>query len=288
MISTPSRRPTRRLLLLLVAAAVAVFGLVGTGAASADHGTAKSPRPNPSFTPRSENDITNLDILRSQIKNYYGDPAGTGVASPGSNYAKEARRVEAQATRAITNHQGRSGKPALVLDVDDTSLLTWNFELATNWAFDPVKNADFVTRQAFPPVFGMPALAHFAKKRGLAIFFITGRPTTQEAATLGNLTRDGIGEDAAFPAPTTLPDGEDGLFTKPAIADYPDYLQQACAEEIAAGKACTTIHYKSATRQHIQSMGFDIVANMGDQFSDLDGGFADHAFKMPNPNYFLP
>jgi len=25
-----------------------------------------------------------------------------------------------------------------------------------------------------------------------------------------------------------------------------------------------------------------------DQFSDLDGGFADKTFKLPNPNYFLP
>jgi hypothetical protein len=35
-------------------------------------------------------------------------------------------------------------------------------------------------------------------------------------------------------------------------------------------------------------VGFDIVANFGDQFSDLNGGFSDKTFKMPNPNYFLP
>jgi hypothetical protein len=27
---------------------------------------------------------------------------------------------------------------------------------------------------------------------------------------------------------------------------------------------------------------------LGDQFSDLLGGFADKTFKMPNPNYYLP
>ena len=36
------------------------------------------------------------------------------------------------------------------------------------------------------------------------------------------------------------------------------------------------------------SLGYDIVANFGDQFSDLNGGFADTTFKIPNPNYFLP
>jgi hypothetical protein len=51
---------------------------------------------------------------------------------------------------------------------------------------------------------------------------------------------------------------------------------------------CTTTQYKSLTRQHIESLGYDIVANFGDQFSDLNGGFADRTFKMPNPMYFLP
>ncbi len=41
-------------------------------------------------------------------------------------------------------------------------------------------------------------------------------------------------------------------------------------------------------RAHIESLGYDIVGNFGDQFSDLKGGYADHTFKLPNPNYFLP
>ena len=48
------------------------------------------------------------------------------------------------------------------------------------------------------------------------------------------------------------------------------------------------MQYKSLTRQHVQSLGYDIVANLGDQFSDLDGGFSDRTFKIPNPMYFLP
>jgi hypothetical protein len=30
------------------------------------------------------------------------------------------------------------------------------------------------------------------------------------------------------------------------------------------------------------------VANFGDQFSDLSGGFAKRDFKVPNPMYFIP
>ena len=36
------------------------------------------------------------------------------------------------------------------------------------------------------------------------------------------------------------------------------------------------------------SLGYHIVADFGDQFSDLEGGFTDQTFKLPNPMYFLP
>ena len=240
-------------------------------------------------TPHSERQITNLDVLRQQIRNYYGDPTGTGLFGAGSYYAKEASSVAASGERwldARSRLRGHSGTKAIILDVDDTSLATWNYEIFSNWAFNLATNGTFVTEQRFPAVPGMVELANEAAQEGYAIIFITGRPATQEAATLGNLTSDGVGVDAGYPMPTTLNDGEDGLFTKPAVADYPDYLKAACAGD--PNDSCTTIHYKSATRAHIESLGYDIVANFGDQFSDLTGGFADRTFKLPNPNYFLP
>ena len=54
------------------------------------------------------------------------------------------------------------------------------------------------------------------------------------------------------------------------------------------GVSCPTIQYKSGTRAYIESQGYDIVGDFGDQFSDLEGGFANKTFKMPNPNYYLP
>ena len=37
----------------------------------------------------------------------------------------------------------------------------------------------------------------------------------------------------------------------------------------------------------IEKHGYDIVANVGDQQSDLDGGHADGDFKLPDPFYFI-
>jgi hypothetical protein len=272
---------------LAVVLAAAVLTLSGVGLA-----VAATPQPAiQTSTPHSADQITNLDVLRQQIRNYYGDPLGTGTFASDGNYAQEAQRVAFVggiylAARSFGNNG--PAKPAIVLDVDDTTLATWNYEIFSNWAFNPATNGNFVNGQLFPAVPGMVAMVRRAEQAGYAIFYLTGRPATQEAATLGNLTSDGIGVDAGYPAPTPLSGSEDGLFTKPAVADYPQYLKDACAEELAQNKSCSTIHYKTATRAHIESMGFQIVANFGDQFSDLNGGFADRTFKLPNPNYFLP
>jgi predicted secreted acid phosphatase len=275
----------RRLPRLLVAAVVAAVATIAAAVA-----IAADPQPAiQTSTPKSESNITNIDVLRQQIRNYYGDPLGTGTFGNDSNYANEASSAAAAGARWLSARSDAvKGEKAIVLDVDDTTLATWNYEIFSNWAFNPTTNATFVLGQLFPAVPGMVQMVNEAAGEGYAVLYLTGRPQTQEDATRGNLTSDGVGVDAGYPAPTTLSNGEDGLFTKPAVADYPDYLKTACAAEIAAGKTCTTVHYKSATRAHIESLGYEIVGNFGDQFSDLEGGHADRTFKLPNPNYFLP
>jgi Predicted secreted acid phosphatase len=262
------------------------------------------------ITPHSEGQITNLDVLRLEIKNYYGTPgATTGSAlgagwtlplNPDSYYAQEAEKVAAGGW-----HWLKAGanvhKPmkAIVLDVDDTALATWNYELYSNWDYNPTTNATFVNGQYFPATPGMVDMVWDAYNAGYAIFWITGRPGSQEQATLGNLTDDVTAElpngdprdvDAGYPAPTDVALGVDGLFTKPLVGSYPAYLDKPefCADAIAASKSCPTIQYKSGTRAYIESLGWDIVATFGDQYSDLLGGYADNTFKMPNPNYYLP
>ena len=249
------------------------------------------------ITPNSADQITNLDVLRQQIKNYYGAPLATtgpngtwqAPLNLQSNYANEAGSVASQGENWLAARAKVPNK-AIVLDVDDTTLATFNYELYSNWDFNPTTNGQFVTGQLFPAVPGMVDMTKAAAAEGYAVIFLTGRPQSQEAATLGNLTSDGIGVDAGYPSPTTLNDGEDGLFTKPPVGSYPAYLNQPqfCADAIAANVSCPTIRYKSGVRAHIESLGYEIVGNFGDQFSDLEGGFSDKTLKMPNPSYFLP
>jgi predicted secreted acid phosphatase len=113
----------------------------------------------------------------------------------------------------------------------------------------------------------MVDLEHYAESKGHTVFFLTGRPDAQRAGTEANLTSQGY----------DVVSGTVYLRKKTAPPAY-----------LPCEPGCTTIQYRSLTRQHIESLGYDIVANFCDQFSDLTGGFADKTFKLPNPMCYLP
>jgi hypothetical protein len=263
-------------------AILAVFGFVSAGSATAGHHLPKGGHrvPAPPAAPTNANQIQNLDQVETAIKAYYGDtPTETPdpvngttmlhVPSPKGAYAKQMHRIENRAERYLArrDRMAKQRNKAIVLDIDDTTLNTYNYEIYSNFVYDPTTNADFVNAAAFPAVFGMPRLVHEAKADGYTIFFLTGRPTSQMSGTVTNLTKVGY---PMVPA--------DHIFLK----DLTDPWLSSCAPN------CTTTQYKSLTRQHIQSLGFRIIGNFGDQFSDLRGGFAARRFKIPNPMYFLP
>jgi len=299
--------------------------VIAVGAAAAAVAIAAQGPADLTFTPQSEKQMQNIDVGRAWAKNYYGAPTAAAGATgtwdtplnQTSSYANEARSVAAKGQSWLKKNREVANR-AIVLDVDDTTLTTWNYELYSNWDFNATTNAQFVgltgstfTGNTFPPTPGMIDLVNQAKGYGYAIFWITGRGDSQHAATIANLQSDSAAGlpnidtvtisgktvpeiDAGYQAPTPIDIGHggftDGLFTKPPVGSYPAYLNQPqfCGPNITAGTSCPTIQYKSGTRAYLESQGYDIVADFGDQFSDLLGGFADKTFKMPNPNYYLP
>ncbi|MFC4035519.1 HAD family acid phosphatase [Streptomyces polygonati] len=266
-----ARLSARRALAVTAAAATLGATFYGVGAASAANSA-----------PRSDKEIPNLTDVVSEIKAYYGDTvdaSGEHQASPAGNYARQVAGIEAKAesalARATDRHSGHgahgthAAKPAIVLDVDDTSLLTYNYELEVGFNYTPASNQAYLDTKNMPPVFGMDTLANWASAHGITVFWITGRAESQRADTARNLTAVGY---RATPDTTHL-------YLK-NTASPPAYLP--------CGATCTTIEYKSGTRAHIESLGYDIVGNFGDQYSDLSGGHADRSFKLPNPMYYLP
>ncbi|MER8073282.1 HAD family acid phosphatase [Streptomyces sp. NPDC094034] len=252
-------------------AAVAVAGaaLYGTGVASAGQTSAHS-------TPEPQN----IGLLVQQIDTYYGakpDANGVYQASPDSPYAKDLARIEADAKKYIdkTAHTAKQkhAKPAVVFDIDDTLLLSFDYERKTNYTYNSTTWAQYVAQADRPAVFGTPELVKYAKAKGVEVFYNSGLTEAQRSSAVENLKK--IGVDINLDA--------NHMFLKDT-ANPPSYLKD-CAT--SGAWKCTTVQYKSGTRKHIESLGYDIIANFGDQYSDLDGGYANKTYKLPNPTYFV-
>ncbi|UZJ31431.1 HAD family acid phosphatase [Streptomyces endophytica] len=250
-----------------VAALVAGTAVFGVGQATAEHSV-----------PRTDKEIPNLTQVQDKIKAYYGDTVtadGEHYASPHSNYARQVRGIEAKARTYLDKalarqaRAGKKAKPAIVLDMDDTTLLTYNYELQVGFAFTPQSQDKYLEHTDMDPVFGMNRLVDRARDKGAEVFFITGRKEAQRDWSVRNLKN--VGYD--------VPLDRTHVYLKDK-EHPPAYLP--------CGATCTTVEYKSGTRKHIESLGYDIVANFGDQYSDLQGGYANRTFKLPNPMYYLP
>jgi hypothetical protein len=237
--------------------------------------------PPPPENPTSASQIQNVDQVKTAIKAYYGDTVtstpdpvdGTTMLhefSETSAYAKEVKRLSWRvhhylASRAHHQHSF-DGKPALVFDIDDTTLTTYDYEIYSNFVYNPTTNGAFVDNAVFPATPGMVSLISWARNHGYTVFFLTGRPEIQRPGTLTNLDNAGYHPVSwkVFLKDQTLP------------------WLSSCTPN------CSSEQYKTLTRKHLEHVGYDIIANLGDQYSDLRGGFADRTVKVPNPMYFLP
>ncbi|MEV6909555.1 HAD family acid phosphatase [Amycolatopsis sp. NPDC051071] len=248
---------------LLKLAAAAAAGAVLAGGASAVANTDDA-------SWRRGHEPANIGQVKLDVKAYYGDVVGSDGKhrySDGSRFVSDTKRQVEDARRYLDRRIGRGVEnPAIVLDVDDTSEVTYGWEADNDFGFDPVKQQEAIDKGTFVANKPVLELANWAAQRGVKVYFLTGRNEFQGPRSLKNLANEG------FPAPS-------GAFFKPKTT-APDYLP--------CGLTCTTVQYKAGTRKHIASTGATILANFGDQFSDLEGGYAEFPVKLPNPMYYLP
>jgi predicted secreted acid phosphatase len=93
-------------------------------------------------------------------------------------------------------------------------------------------------------------------KNNVEVFFITGRNPVDAPGTERNLR-------------------EVGYETWTTIYYKPEGEQRSSAS------------FKTGIRKQLVAEGYTIVANIGDQESDLSGGAAERTFKLPNPFYLV-
>lgn len=193
----------------------------------------------------------NLSLLKQKVKRYHDS----------GNYDKDIANVMQKAMRYLElriKRQDFKGKPAIVLDIDETSLSNYPdmVRLDFGGTIEEIRaDEDKGMDEAIAPTI---KLYRFAKENKIAIFFLTGRFEEERATTEENLKKAGYTNFDGL----ILRDGE--LRNAPAAV------------------------YKTARRKELEAKGYDIIISIGDQQSDLRGGFADKTFKLPNPYYFIP
>ncbi|MEU1082425.1 HAD family acid phosphatase [Streptomyces sp. NPDC005908] len=106
---------------------------------------------------------------------------------------------------------------------------------------------------SFPQPANEPVLevARYAEERGVDLFFVTARPGIIHAPTEWNL--DHAGYESS------------GLY----VRGFLDLFRNVA-------------DYKTAQRVAIERKGYTIIANIGNSATDLSGGHAERAFKLPD------
>jgi predicted secreted acid phosphatase len=178
---------------------------------------------------------------------------------------RQAKAVRQQSKRkcAAKGKKGKKSKKkprcaapklAIVLDIDETSLSNYTQLEANDFSNAPTALTLAAVSGTSPAIAPTLSVYQAARAAGISVFAITGRPTLVENTTRQNLSNAGY---------TDL----QGIFFKPS------------SEPV--------IPFKSGQRAALEQQGYRIVANVGDQESDLAGGHADRSFKLPNPFYFI-
>ncbi len=197
--------------------------------------------------------LTNLDTVKAELVRYYT----SGV------YAQEIASADKEANiylmQRISQNKlsSQPKKLAIVLDIDETSLSNYANMVKMNFGGTDDSIMAAIAQGQDPAIQPTLDLFKTAEKNHVAVFFVTGRPESMRSSTVKNLDSAGY---FAY----------NGLYMRP-VAD----------------KNASVIPFKSSRRKAIEAKGYDIVLDVGDQESDLAGGFADTTVKLPNPFYYL-
>ena len=201
------------------------------------------------------------------VPNIYDAQRLVGQYIEGGRYEQDVTQVVADARAWLDQQSKTAAKPAIVLDIDETSLSNWPAYRLNGWVRITNGGCDLQQgpcglrawqalgqSKAIAPTL---ALARRARELGVAVFFITGRPSNLREATERNLREQGYEWT--------------GVILQPEGAQF-----------------ASAVDFKAPERRKLTEQGYTIVLSLGDQQSDLAGGYAERTFKLPNPVYYLP
>ena len=217
-------------------------------------------------TTAADKRFPNLGELKTQLTGYHDCQPRAAFGC----YEQDLAATLNRARMYLQSRPSRGRKLAMVLDIDETSLSNWEEIKGDDFGYHAKTFNDWVTSAKAPAIKPTLELYRLARQRGVAVFFITGRrasPSLRDA-TESNLKAAGFAD-------------WDGLVLRPE-GDKP------CENYANRKETSETVCYKASARKKITEDGYRIILNVGDQMSDLRGGYAERAYKLPNPFYYIP
>jgi predicted secreted acid phosphatase len=192
----------------------------------------------------------NLGLLKHEIYTYIDS----------GRYNADLAAVSAQAIAWIGQRtaQVKPGeKLALVFDIDETVLSNLPQIRRFDFGYERTTWEDWIKGGRCPPIEPVREVHRAALGHGVLVFFVTARWESDRAATERNLR----------------------------TAGYDGFAAVYCASDGSENESDEA--FKTAQRKKITEQGYTIIANIGDQQSDLNGGYAERTFKLADPFYLI-
>ena len=194
-----------------------------------------------------EHNIPNLSKIKRMVIEY----------KESGEWAKEIEEQAKKALAIIEEHHNKYLKQAIIFDIDETALDNYAFYKNYDFGYNSEAWHKWMHENISPAVEANLEVYNKAIEKGITVFFITGRGEIKREATERNLKQVGY-------------------------SNYKELILRA-KEDLGV----PAVKYKSGRRKEIESCGYEILLNIGDQHSDLDGGYSRFTIKYPNPIYFL-
>ncbi len=145
----------------------------------------------------------------------------------------------------------------VVFDIDETALSNYSFDEGIDFGFVPGLWEQWIDSAKVPAIDGVKRLYEFLIKKGFKVVFVTGRSEHNYTPTYKNL-----------------------LYAGYTIFD-------TLIVRSASEKKLTALEYKSKKRVELTKKGYNIVGDIGDQYSDLEGPYHGIRVKIPNYTYII-
>ena len=148
----------------------------------------------------------------------------------------------------------------VIFDIDETVLSNLPHMREADWGYQPKYWNVWVAEADAPALEPVKKVYQTAIENNIKVVFLTGRTEADRIPTARNLRLQGMGK----------------------------YEKLVLRPNSGPGKTEKAVIFKTRVRKDLTDEGNTVIASFGDQQSDVEGGYVERKFKLPNPFYKIP